>query len=203
MKNPSKLRKTIPSQALRWAKLVENPTCSNCGVRKTVDDFPKRAVDYWCNDCRRVYARDAYRRKRDAMSKDEYRAYREEINRRHKRNRDRRISQMSAIELAAFKNEVNRGNTERRYAAKEAAYEAYGGYVCACCGETERAFLSIDHINNDGAEHKRQNNIRTGEQMYRWLGRNNYPDGFQVLCMNCQWGKRNNGGVCPHQSGKV
>jgi hypothetical protein len=21
--------------------------------------------------------------------------------------------------------------------------------------------------------------------------------------MNCQWGKRNNGGVCPHVSGKV
>jgi hypothetical protein len=21
--------------------------------------------------------------------------------------------------------------------------------------------------------------------------------------MNCQWGKRNNGGICPHQSGKV
>jgi len=59
-------------------------------------------------------------------------------------------------------------------------------------------FLSIDHINNDGHKHRRENNIRTGEQMYRWLAKNNFPPGFQVLCMNCQWGKRNNNGVCPH-----
>jgi hypothetical protein len=27
---------------------------------------------------------------------------------------------------------------------------------CACCGETEERFLTIDHINNDGAEHRRK-----------------------------------------------
>jgi hypothetical protein len=32
------------------------------------------------------------------------------------------------------------------------------------------------------------------------LRRNNYPEGFQILCMNCQFGKRMNNGVCPHTS---
>ena len=28
------------------------------------------------------------------------------------------------------------------------------GRACSCCGETEPAFLTIDHVNNDGAEHR-------------------------------------------------
>jgi hypothetical protein len=58
--------------------------------------------------------------------------------------------------------------------------------------------LSIDHINGKGAEHLRSIGSISckgrglgGTQFYRWLQRNNYPRGFQVLCMNCQWIKRN------------
>lgn len=77
---------------------------------------------------------------------------------------------------------------------KQQAMEAYGGQ-CACCGESELAFLCIDHINNDGNEHRRQIKART---IYGWLRKNNYPDGFQVLCWNCNAGKHINGGICPH-----
>lgn len=78
---------------------------------------------------------------------------------------------------------------------KEKIFRAYGGYVCACCGEKEKAFLTIDHINNDGAAHRRE----VGSALYKWLEMNEFPEAFQVLCMNCQWGKRVNGGVCPHK----
>jgi len=84
---------------------------------------------------------------------------------------------------------------DRRY--KLAAYSAYGGMICACCGETMEAFLSIDHINNDGAEHRKGVNRRN---LYKWLKANNYPPGFQILCMNCNFGKARNGGVCPHKT---
>jgi hypothetical protein len=83
---------------------------------------------------------------------------------------------------------------------KTLVYNAYGGYKCACCGETEPMFLSIDHINNDGAEHRKKINIKGGTQIYRWLIKNSFPDGFQVLCWNCQNGKRFNKGICPHQT---
>ena len=79
---------------------------------------------------------------------------------------------------------------------RDQVFSAYGGYICACCRETEKAFLTIDHINNDGCKHRKeigQSNV------YRWLKQNNFPDGFQVLCMNCQWGRKNCGGICPHQ----
>jgi hypothetical protein len=80
---------------------------------------------------------------------------------------------------------------------KNAAYAAYGGYRCACCGETIEAFLSIDHINNDGANHRRDVERRN---LYKWLKKHSYPAGFQILCMNCNFGKARNGGICPHQT---
>jgi len=86
---------------------------------------------------------------------------------------------------------------------KDAVFGAYGGYRCACCGETERAFLSIDHIANDGAKWRREelgSRLATGWQTYRWLFKHGFPAGHQVLCMNCNFGKRMNGGICPHQT---
>lgn len=85
----------------------------------------------------------------------------------------------------------------RYFALKFAALAAYGS-ICACCGETDHIFLSIDHINDDGAEHRKQ----TGQGidgLYRWLKDNQYPEGFRVLCHNCNHGRYLNGGICPHE----
>jgi hypothetical protein len=84
---------------------------------------------------------------------------------------------------------------------RDAAFEAYGGPICICCGETERMFLTLDHVNNDGAEHRRQ--IQSGNEsknLYTWLKKHGYPSGFQVMCQNCNTGKFRNGGICPHQT---
>jgi hypothetical protein len=91
----------------------------------------------------------------------------------------------------------------KRQRIKDAVFGAYGGYHCACCGETERSFLTIDHVANDGAKFRREvlgGRTAAGSQTYRWLVEHNFPAGYQVLCMNCQWGKRMNNGVCPHQA---
>lgn len=58
-------------------------------------------------------------------------------------------------------------------------------------------FLQIDHINNDGKEHRKASGCGSGEAMYRWLKKNNYPAGFQVLCCNCNYAKMKYG-ECPH-----
>ena len=77
---------------------------------------------------------------------------------------------------------------------------AYGGYRCACCGTREALFLTIDHIENDGACHRRRVGFSTG--FLKWLKRNGYPKGFQVLCSNCNLGRHRNGGTCPHKTGQ-
>lgn len=69
---------------------------------------------------------------------------------------------------------------------------------CFCCGEKETTFLTIDHINGGGKTHRKQMG-RGGQQIYRWLKRNNYPEGFRILCFNCNSGQFINGGVCPHR----
>lgn len=88
----------------------------------------------------------------------------------------------------------NRNRQYRRDMRLE-VIDAYGGPICVCCGEKERKFLCIDHVNNDGSSHRKE---VQGGMLYNWLKKNNYPKGFQVLCCNCNFGKHLNGGICPH-----
>jgi hypothetical protein len=82
--------------------------------------------------------------------------------------------------------------------ARDETYAAYGGYKCACCGEAEPLFLSVDHVANNGGEHrKREIHAR---KLVEYLKRRRFPKGYQILCWNCQMGKARNGGICPHKN---
>lgn len=82
---------------------------------------------------------------------------------------------------------------------KNAVFEHYGG-VCTCCGESEYCFLSIDHVKNDGKNHRWPNGNRvTGVHLYQKIIVANFPSFYQIHCMNCNFGKRMNNGVCPHK----
>lgn len=74
-------------------------------------------------------------------------------------------------------------------------FEAYGGAFCKCCGEDYYEFLSIDHAEGNGAEHRRLE-LR-GRDLYYWLIKNDFPQGFRVLCMNCNFSLGHHG-YCPH-----
>lgn len=76
-------------------------------------------------------------------------------------------------------------------------FEHYGGAKCACCEETQEHFLCIDHINGCTKEQRKREG--QGSQLVRWLVRNGMPEGYRVLCANCNLGRERNGGVCPHQ----
>lgn len=79
--------------------------------------------------------------------------------------------------------------TLKRSVMKIEVLTHYGNGKCACvvCGEKRVACLSIDHINGDGEKHRKRIGIGGGSHFYAWLKHNNYPDGYQTLCMNCQW----------------
>ncbi len=73
---------------------------------------------------------------------------------------------------------------------------------CKCCGEKVIEFLTIDHINGGGRKHiKSVRELRGGYVFYTWLKKNNYPKGFQILCYNCNCGKRSKKS-CPHKNQK-
>ena len=73
--------------------------------------------------------------------------------------------------------------------------EHYGN-KCACCGEEIYQFLSIDHVNNDGAAHKKLVGA-SGSAMCRWIIKNHFPVDIQILCYNCNCAKGFYG-KCPH-----
>lgn len=81
-----------------------------------------------------------------------------------------------------------------RQKIKNAVFDAYGR-KCVCCGESEQSFLTIDHKNGGGRQHRAE----CHHHLYRWLFKNNFPNEFQTLCWNCNSGREINGGICPHQ----
>jgi len=103
-----------------------------------------------------------------------------------------------------------RNARQRHLRLQGMVFEAYGR-VCACCGEHRRSMLTIDHIDNDGAAHRKA--LTAGYKAHKWRGANlggtavyadlvkrGFPPGFQVLCANCNASKARNGGVCEHQT---
>lgn len=93
----------------------------------------------------------------------------------------------------------NRRNKKHRLKLKIDIMTHYskGTPKCACCGEQELSFLSLDHINNDG--HLQRKKGACGWVFYSQIIKNP-PTDLQVLCMNCQFGKKIKG-ICPHQFG--
>lgn len=64
--------------------------------------------------------------------------------------------------------------------------DIYGG-KCILCGELKKECLTIDHIDNSGADHRR----KIGTNICVWLKKQNYPkDNYQLLCYNCNYKKR-------------
>lgn len=80
-------------------------------------------------------------------------------------------------------------------AKKKVVMEVFSHYCggdikCQKCGFNDIRALSIDHINGDGNKHREEIGRGGGHDLCYWLRLNGYPQGFQILCMNCQFIKR-------------
>lgn len=179
-------------------------TCKSCG--KEFDASHNGRI-WRCPECLLKYHQEyaLKDKKRHAEYSRKYRtrmgdAYREKMQKR----RGEILDSMTPEQQAEFRKKEADKSARLNAILREQVFAAYGGYKCACCGETEPLFLTIDHIENNGAEMRKTGvHSRGGTQFYQWLRMNKFPDGFQVLCMNCNLGKHRNGGVCPHKSSKV
>lgn len=89
---------------------------------------------------------------------------------------------------------------QRTYQELRRSLIAHYGGQCVCCGVADWRFLSFDHRDNDGADHRRSvfgTKRPFGRTWLRWL-RDNKPDFIQLLCHNCNMAKAAFGGTCPH-----
>jgi hypothetical protein len=87
---------------------------------------------------------------------------------------------------------------DKRQVVRLAVLSHYSNGIpcCACCGEDHLEFLAIDHINGRGRA-ERGRTGRYGFSLYTWLRMQGYPEGYRVLCHNCN-GALGWYGYCPH-----
>jgi hypothetical protein len=81
---------------------------------------------------------------------------------------------------------------------------------CRCCGLDEHMdFLAIDHIGGRNQMNYEPELVKLGYSskllgsvLYNWIRDNKFPDGFQVLCNNCNYAKgmKKNKNKCPHET---
>lgn len=135
--------------------------------------------------------------------REEYAKHKDEINRkRRERNKEFGISEKKKLYEKRYReehkekiSEYNKSSSRKiRERYKELVFNHYGR-KCECCGENHLDFLTIDHVEGNGRKHRKE--IRN--HINDWLVKNNFPDGFKVLCLNCNFGRYKNNGICPHK----
>ncbi len=80
---------------------------------------------------------------------------------------------------------------------------------CRCCGENSHLdFLALDHIAGRYQMNREPELVKLGYSskllgsiLYNWIRDSDFPDGFQVLCINCNYAKgmKKNKNKCPHE----
>ena len=83
---------------------------------------------------------------------------------------------------------------------------------CYCCGENFHTdFLAIDHILGRKQMELEDKFVKLGysskldgESLQRWIVEKNFPEGFQILCHNCNQAKgmNQNNNKCPHETAR-
>lgn len=59
--------------------------------------------------------------------------------------------------------------------------------TCKKCGQDDNDVLTINHKEGNGKKHLQSLKLHGGNLFYRWLIKNNYPEEYNILCMNCQF----------------
>ena len=168
--------KDHPEQHQEWYKgwIAENREQHNADSRQYYYNHKDQALDNQAewrrkNPDKKKAQSERYRMKNKEKRREAGRKYHQDNSEKHKAEH----LYLRLIVLEAYDNE------------------------CACCGEKNLAFLTIDHIFNDGAEDR----DRAGTNLYKRLRSQGYPkDRFRILCYNCNIARARNGGVCPHKS---
>lgn len=172
----------------------------------------KYGVDSKCKACRRKYANDKYRNdleyadrqrryKREKYANDFEYAKKEREDDRNKYRDDKVWSdKIKKSKRDRYQNDLNWAKKERGRVNKKNRLDRYlciqhYGLKCQCpgCNEDRYECLTIDHINGYD---KNSGEPRAGNPLYRWIIKNNFPEGFQTLCSNCNQTKSASG--CPH-----
>lgn len=162
----------MPAPSIKW-----NIEKQKWSVNVTMGDNPRHLGDFDNKeDAKYAYKmarRQQYYEQRQTWKRNNRKNYHCDIEKRREYDKTRRRKELQGV------------------------VDAYGG-KCQCCGETHIEFLTVDHINGGGTQHRKVLN-KEGRTFYVWLREMGYPkDDFRVLCYNCNC-SMGRVGYCPHQ----
>ncbi len=159
--------------------------------------------EYFSNEENREKRREWRRKYRKEYDKRPHVAekIRLKLQKRHKRIYIPKVR--DRILLNPEEKRLKRNRSAKEYAIRTKLlvmnHYSEGKLECSCCKENNYLFLTIDHINGGGNIHRKKECHRGSHQTYQWIKNNSFPEGFQVLCWNCNSGRSLNKGICPHK----
>lgn len=82
---------------------------------------------------------------------------------------------------------INKKSREKELTKRKLVLKHYshGELCCSLCKINEFDVLVIDHINGGGNRERKNLKNVGGSRFYQWLMTNKYPEGYRVLCWNC------------------
>lgn len=134
----------------------------------------------------------SYNKPYSELTEEQKEKVRERSRRYYWEHREERVAYQRALDPAA----KNQRSKDWRVKLKAEVYSHYGDR-CACCGEANPMFLTLDHVNGGGYQHRKT--VGGGLGMLLDIRKRGFPPEFQVLCFNCNQGRQLNGGICPHK----
>lgn len=167
--------------------------CSKCKQAKDVSEFRFRAdypnrLDSWCKSCNSK-SNSEYKKEHPYDSK--LAPGRKETYKKYYQKNKQKIKEWASKNRDALNEKVR----ARKRKLREEFIKAYGG-KCECCGESRYEFLTLEHKNGGGWQHRKK--IK-GASLVPILKRMGFPkDEYGLLCWNCNASKGVYG-YCPHE----
>lgn len=170
--------------------------CGGCGEDKPLDAFYRNRAQAdgrstQCKDCLKEHRRRWAARNPERVAAHSKR-WRED-------NPEAAERAKPAVQAWRDRNKERIAAYNRRYLAEaRARVIAHYGGACTCCGETEDAFLTIEHKEGVPESHMVNGKRKSGAQKYLTIEAEGFPQHLTVLCFNCNLAKAFRG-RCPHE----
>lgn len=124
----------------------------------------------WCNECRRTY-------------KAGWRADNPDKTRQHRRTYESKNRAKIRVYQRTYMDRL-----------RDEVFAAYGN-ACACCGEDQREFLTLDHVGGREGAHVGATTL----SVYLMVRKEGFPrEPYRLLCWNCNMA-HGLYGYCPHE----
>ena len=159
-------------------------TCTKCGLAKEEEEFylfkKRNYRNSYCKACSNSISKQSRIKYKEANGV----AYSTEWKRKDSEHRER----------------SNAWDRRRNQEIKLQLISGYGG-KCVCCGESNPVFLTLEHKNHDGQEHRKSlggSKHSGGMKIYKDVINRGFPSEYTILCMNCNFAEKD-GRLCPHK----